>query len=66
MKSTYHGGCHCAVVRFECALDLTEGTSRCDCSICARSRLWKWLERAPKGRNATGVWWRRHDEYDKR
>jgi len=22
--------------------------------------------RAPKGRNETGVWWRRHDEYDKR
>jgi predicted dithiol-disulfide oxidoreductase (DUF899 family) len=21
---------------------------------------------APKGRNETGVWWRRHDEYDKR
>ena len=22
-----------------------------------------WLDRAPKGRNETGVWWRRHDEY---
>jgi predicted dithiol-disulfide oxidoreductase (DUF899 family) len=21
--------------------------------------------RAPKGRNETGAWWRRHDEYDK-
>jgi predicted dithiol-disulfide oxidoreductase (DUF899 family) len=30
--------------------------------------LWgayQWLDRAPKGRNETGVWWRRHDEYDK-
>jgi predicted dithiol-disulfide oxidoreductase (DUF899 family) len=25
-----------------------------------------WLDRAPKGRNETGIWWRRHDEYDKR
>jgi predicted dithiol-disulfide oxidoreductase (DUF899 family) len=25
-----------------------------------------WLDRAPKGRNETGVWWRRHDEYGKR
>ncbi len=25
-----------------------------------------WLDRAPKGRNETGVWWRRHDEYDNR
>jgi predicted dithiol-disulfide oxidoreductase (DUF899 family) len=31
--------------------------------------LWgayQWLDRAPKGRNETGFWWRRHDEYDKR
>jgi predicted dithiol-disulfide oxidoreductase (DUF899 family) len=30
--------------------------------------LWgsyQWLDRAPKGRNETGVWWRRHDEYTK-
>jgi predicted dithiol-disulfide oxidoreductase (DUF899 family) len=29
--------------------------------------LWgmhQWLDRAPKGRNETGPWWRRHDEYD--
>ena len=28
--------------------------------------LWgayQWLDRAPKGRNEQGVWWRRHDEY---
>ena len=31
--------------------------------------LWgayQWLDRAPKGRNETDFWWRRHDEYDKR
>jgi predicted dithiol-disulfide oxidoreductase (DUF899 family) len=27
--------------------------------------MYPWLDRAPKGRNETGVWWRRHDEYDK-
>ena len=30
--------------------------------------LWgayQWLDRAPKGRNERGIWWRRHDEYDK-
>jgi len=26
--------------------------------------VYPWLDRAPKGRNETGVWWRRHDEYD--
>jgi len=28
--------------------------------------MYQWLDRAPKGRNETGVWWKRHDEYDKR
>ncbi len=28
--------------------------------------MYQWLDRAPKGRNETGVWRRRHDEYDKR
>jgi len=28
--------------------------------------MYQWLDRAPKGRNEAGVWWRRHDEYDKR
>jgi predicted dithiol-disulfide oxidoreductase (DUF899 family) len=30
--------------------------------------LWgayQWLDRAPKGRNEAGIWWRRHDEYGK-
>ncbi|WP_341319593.1 DUF899 domain-containing protein [Paraburkholderia sp. IMGN_8] len=27
--------------------------------------MYQWLDRAPKGRNETGVWWKRHDEYDK-
>jgi predicted dithiol-disulfide oxidoreductase (DUF899 family) len=31
--------------------------------------LWgayQWLDRAPLGRNESGLWWRRHDEYDRR
>jgi predicted dithiol-disulfide oxidoreductase (DUF899 family) len=27
--------------------------------------MYQWLDRAPKGRNETGMWWRRHDEYSK-
>ena len=27
--------------------------------------VYQWLDRAPKGRNETGAWFRRHDEYDK-
>src|SRR3954454_16770377 len=25
--------------------------------------MYQWLDRAPRGRNEAGVWWRRHDEY---
>jgi len=25
--------------------------------------MYQWLDRAPKGRNEPGIWWRRHDEY---
>ncbi|MBF6571716.1 MAG: DUF899 domain-containing protein [Candidatus Binataceae bacterium] len=28
--------------------------------------MYQWLDRASKGRNETGMWWHRHDEYDKR
>jgi predicted dithiol-disulfide oxidoreductase (DUF899 family) len=28
--------------------------------------MYPWLDRSPKGRNETGPWWRRHDEYDER
>jgi predicted dithiol-disulfide oxidoreductase (DUF899 family) len=27
--------------------------------------MYQWLDRAPLGRNETGFWWRRHDEYDR-
>jgi predicted dithiol-disulfide oxidoreductase (DUF899 family) len=25
--------------------------------------MYQWLDRAPRGRNESGLWWRRHDEY---
>jgi predicted dithiol-disulfide oxidoreductase (DUF899 family) len=27
--------------------------------------MYQWLDRAPLGRNEEGMWWRRHDEYEK-
>jgi predicted dithiol-disulfide oxidoreductase (DUF899 family) len=27
--------------------------------------MYQWLDRAPLGRNENGVWWRRHDDYDR-
>jgi hypothetical protein len=54
MKKTYQGSCPCGAVRFACDGDLAEGTSRCNCSICARSRLWKAIVKAGAFRRLQG------------
>jgi hypothetical protein len=39
-KKLFHGSCHCGKIKFEANLDLTQGTSKCNCTFCRKNSYW--------------------------
>lgn len=51
---TYHGSCHCRRATFTVDLDLQEGTNKCNCTRCWKSRWWS-AQVAPAAFRASGT-----------
>jgi hypothetical protein len=51
---THSGSCHCGAVRFQADIDLSQGTNRCNCSICAKARAWFVFVKADRFRLIAG------------
>ncbi|WP_413288594.1 GFA family protein [Bdellovibrio sp. HCB337] len=37
---TYKGSCHCGKISYQVEMDASQGSGRCNCSYCSRTRYW--------------------------
>ena len=41
MSKIWRGSCHCKAIEFTAVVDLSVGTFKCNCRLCAKQRMWK-------------------------
>jgi hypothetical protein len=39
-KKLFHGSCHCGKIKFETNIDLSVGSSKCNCTFCRKYSNW--------------------------
>jgi hypothetical protein len=53
-NKTYTGSCHCGRVKFEADIDLSGGTTKCNCTSCWKKRWWSVAVKPERFRSVQG------------